>query len=392
MERPLVTKKPLAEVTTPSAASSQLTAKQRKKMEKKAARQAAEAAKIEPPVAPRKESVDETCSEATTSTMTRPKAKLTKKQAKKEAKKALTKARNEPKVDDIVEMTRDMCLDEPRSKANFAAKAKKDSPKPQKRRVKATKYEYADPQYAKNKFDVLNMDDDDFESASDTSESVSPVRPARPTAGEPPKHSKDSSFTTVQKTRAEKAKAQKLASQAWNREAKAVLAAKASPVPFNNRPQSPYVRVPAPPQPIEIQMTKKQLKKLAQQQTRIAAQQTTVVPTTHKTTTSRPESQTMAQTLKNSMQKLSLNDDTTIELVRQQQRPNGGVGASGPSTPSVSIIDQLSRGVQMEGLTLPPGITLTRVDPVQAEQIRAKRESIKRVMKTNKMFLSSIKC
>lgn len=42
-------------------------------------------------------------------------------------------------------------------------------------------------------------------------------------------------------------------------------------------------------------------------------------------------------------------------------------------------MDQLNRGVQVEGLTLPPGITLTRVDPTTAEGIRAKKESISRV-------------
>lgn len=46
---------------------------------------------------------------------------------------------------------------------------------------------------------------------------------------------------------------------------------------------------------------------------------------------------------------------------------------------NVSIMDQLSRGVKVEGLTLPPGITLTRVDPNKADGIRANKESIDRV-------------
>lgn len=46
---------------------------------------------------------------------------------------------------------------------------------------------------------------------------------------------------------------------------------------------------------------------------------------------------------------------------------------------NVSIMDQLNRGVKVEGLMLPPGITLTRVDPMLAEGLRAKKESISRV-------------
>lgn len=42
-------------------------------------------------------------------------------------------------------------------------------------------------------------------------------------------------------------------------------------------------------------------------------------------------------------------------------------------------MDQLNRGVKVEGLTLPPGITLTRVDPNSAEGMRAKKEAISRV-------------
>lgn len=393
LENPLNAQKP-NNVIGASVEPVKLNAKQRKKQEKKAARLAEEALQAaqqqQEQQQMRKESLDETCSVATTTSTATSKAQLppTKvKLSKKEAKKAAAKAKNEPKVEEIVQMTRNITLEEPpRSKPSVKAKAEIVVPKKERRRVKTTKFEYADPQYAKNKFDVLNMDDDDFESESDddnANESVSPSWRARSSTAESNKYSRDSSFTTVQKTRAEKAKAQKQASEAWNREAKAALAAKAagSSTSFTVRPQSPYVRDRAPPQPIEIQLTKKQLKKMAQQQTRLAAQQAATAANAPKPTASNSSSnasQSMAQTLKNSMQKLSLNDDTTIELVREQQR-TAAVGTVGPPNPSVSIIDQLSRGIQMEGLTLPPGITLTRVDPAQAEQIRAKKESIGRV-------------
>lgn len=43
-------------------------------------------------------------------------------------------------------------------------------------------------------------------------------------------------------------------------------------------------------------------------------------------------------------------------------------------------MEQLKRGVNVEGLKLPPGITLTRVDPSSAEAARVKKESIAKVI------------
>jgi hypothetical protein len=99
----------------------------------------------------------------------------------------------------------------------------------------------------------------------------------------------------------------------------------------------------------------------------------------------------------NYKEKVHLNADTTIELVKQ----NTGIPIKVQQVcrlsdnffyfykikfkfPSfqangVSIMDQLSRGIKVEGLTLPPGITLTRVDSQTADAIRAKKESIGRV-------------
>uniref|UniRef100_A0A1A9WS43 Uncharacterized protein n=1 Tax=Glossina brevipalpis TaxID=37001 RepID=A0A1A9WS43_9MUSC len=48
---------------------------------------------------------------------------------------------------------------------------------------------------------------------------------------------------------------------------------------------------------------------------------------------------------------------------------------------NVSIMDQLNRGVQVENLSLPPGITLTKVDPIKSEQLRQKSETIKKLAK-----------
>lgn len=42
-------------------------------------------------------------------------------------------------------------------------------------------------------------------------------------------------------------------------------------------------------------------------------------------------------------------------------------------------MDQLNRGIKVEGLMLPPGITLTRVNPATVEANRVRMESIARV-------------
>lgn len=54
---------------------------------------------------------------------------------------------------------------------------------------------------------------------------------------------------------------------------------------------------------------------------------------------------------------------------------------------TVSIMDQLNRGVKVEGLMLPPGITLTRVDP---NTVNAKKESINRVSRFLFMWVFSV--
>ncbi|KAL1377676.1 hypothetical protein pipiens_016099 [Culex pipiens pipiens] len=84
--------------------------------------------------------------------------------------------------------------------------------------------------------------------------------------------------------------------------------------------------------------------------------------------------------------KVNISADTTLELLNES---GGRSVATPPKIPNTfppgdtsfgaSIMDQLSRGIRVEGLQLPPGITLTRVDAIQAEAIKAKRESIKKI-------------
>lgn len=58
-------------------------------------------------------------------------------------------------------------------------------------------------------------------------------------------------------------------------------------------------------------------------------------------------------------------------------KPTPAQGRAIPVQPVNSIMDQLSRGIRVEGLRLPPGITLTKVPP--SEMLNSKRESINRV-------------
>ncbi|XP_058813321.1 uncharacterized protein LOC131677496 [Topomyia yanbarensis] len=88
--------------------------------------------------------------------------------------------------------------------------------------------------------------------------------------------------------------------------------------------------------------------------------------------------------------KVNIGADTTLELLNGSSSPsvlprNGTLPKipntfpPGDTSFGASIMDQLSRGIRVEGLQLPPGITLTRVDAAQAEAIKAKRESIKKI-------------
>ncbi|XP_017039941.1 uncharacterized protein LOC108087192 isoform X2 [Drosophila ficusphila] len=83
-----------------------------------------------------------------------------------------------------------------------------------------------------------------------------------------------------------------------------------------------------------------------------------------------PQTGSYASTLSQQMQNLRIGQS------------GGNSSAKQPSqSPNCSIMDQLSRGVQVEHLSLPPGITLTKVDPAKSEQLRQKSESIRLLSK-----------
>lgn len=68
---------------------------------------------------------------------------------------------------------------------------------------------------------------------------------------------------------------------------------------------------------------------------------------------------------------------------QREKQAKEAITSNGPGnnrkSAGTSIMEQLSRGVKVEGLQLPPGITLTRVDPNTMETIKAKKESINKI-------------
>ncbi|XP_037911819.1 uncharacterized protein LOC119651981 isoform X2 [Hermetia illucens] len=93
----------------------------------------------------------------------------------------------------------------------------------------------------------------------------------------------------------------------------------------------------------------------------------------------RPPVETTTNSICDSMRSLSINAEAIDEHKRNEVRQS-----SSYTHLNVSIMDQINKGIQVENLTLPPGITLTKVDPVEAGRIKAKRESIERLSRQMK--------
>lgn len=310
-------------------------------------------------VSDRKDSIDESSSVDTNKS---------KKQSAKIKKQEFSAPKSKD-IDSLVQMTKDLQLGNKKNE--------------EKRKVKAPKFEYVDPQYKNNKFDVLDLDDEDYyisEEESVESARSSPV-PVPTKALETPKHSKAGKKATAVKVSATPVPVEKPVQSSYAAAAAGKLDKKAVPIvqralPAVVAPAKNKARSSSPPTPpiVEVQLSKKQKKKLAQNQLKQDALNTTAF-SKNKVDKKVQNAENMAKSLKDSMQRLNLNDDTTIELVRE----NHGQINNGLVNPSVSIMEQLNRGIRVEGLQLPPGITLTRVDPTHAEQIRANRQSIEKV-------------
>ncbi|XP_059621593.1 axoneme-associated protein mst101(2)-like isoform X2 [Phlebotomus argentipes] len=218
-----------------------------------------------------------------------------------------------------------------------------------------------DPEFKANKFGVLDTDEfSDMESTSSDMH-LSPAHkvpersPAKEVQKNPPKSKqkdkmKDDTIK-IEKSSGEQKKGAKKGTQETVVQSKVV----------QEEPSNPP-------------LTKKQKKKLLQQEknAKIKAES---AATTAKASVDRNVSRAekVAKSLSKSMLKLHLNADTTIELVNDCKSPDKQQGNN------ISIMEQLNRGIKVEGLTLPPGITLTRVDPSMAEAVKAKKESIGRL-------------
>lgn len=190
---------------------------------------------------------------------------------------------------------------EPQTKLTKDLQLESEAKKEERRKVKAPKYEYVDPQYKTNKFDVLDLEDDDDYYISEE-ESV------------------DSGVTgsTVENQQQIPKKIPTKVNIS-NKNSKQSIP---TPPPFAAKTERSKSTKELPSQPkkekapveAEVQLSKKQKKKLAQQQAR---QQNNGVQVGTKSSVFK------ADTLSSAMHKLRLNDDTTIELVKDNHGTGG---------------------------------------------------------------------
>lgn len=314
---------------------------------------------------------------------------LLKVQKKKNTKKSTT-----DEIASITKSTKDMSL----SLSN--EKVKKE-----KKKVKAPKYEYADPNYKVNKFDLLDLDDDEdyyLETSSDDEDSVTNVVAAKPFLSSKNSVAKAQASKSTKENQPINDASKKTSITSTNSKSSAVKAekpsAKEKATPLNQKSQNiatpalPTVSVNSKAQELEGLSKKQKKKKLVEHQRQEVKESID---------NSVNKAEKMAKSLNDSMSRLHLNSDTTIELVKDTKQYGNQVWLNKKTllpmifflmrvymylmkyfyfyekgAVNVSIMDQLNRGVKVEGLMLPPGITLTRVDPSTAESLRAKKESI----------------
>lgn len=190
---------------------------------------------------------------------------------------------------------------EPQAKLTKDLQFEIEAKKEERRKVKAPKYEYADPQYKTNKFDVLDMDDDDdyyiseeesvdsgvtTSTVENTVQQISKKIPTKVTVSN--KNAKQSIHTPPPPSTAAKTEKSK---------------------PTKELP--PQTKKEKSPIEAEVPLSKKQKKKLAQQQARQQSQG------------SAQSSVSKGDSLSSAMHKLRLNDDTTIELVKENHETAG---------------------------------------------------------------------
>lgn len=192
---------------------------------------------------------------------------------------------------------------EPQIKLTKESQAESDVKKEERRKVKAPKYEYADPQYKTNKFDVLDMDDDDDYYISEE-ESINSGVTTSTGDNQLPSNVKKISAKAIVSNKKPKQPTPTPPPQ------QPVIVKAEKPKPVKELP-SQLAKEKSPVE-VEVHLSKKQKKKLAQQQTRQQNQGA------FKSTV--PKS---GDSLSNAMHKLRLNDDTTIELVKESHGAAG---------------------------------------------------------------------
>ncbi|XP_055678177.1 uncharacterized protein LOC129786938 isoform X2 [Lutzomyia longipalpis] len=224
-----------------------------------------------------------------------------------------------------------------------------------------------DPEFKINKFGVL--DTDDYSDVESTSSDMhrSPVQRVEVPTKEIPKIQPNPPQPTQQsksrqRVKEEPNRMEKLLPAESKKSTKGKIQENLAPVQARSVPEEQ-----PPPQ-----LTKKQKKKLLQQEknAKMKADAASGKVSADKNVT---RAEKVAKSLSKSMLKLHLNADTTIELVNDCKSPDK------QKANNISIMEQLNRGIKVEGLTLPPGITLTRVDQSMAETVKAKKESIGRL-------------
>lgn len=270
----------------------------------------------------------------------------------KETKKELKKAKKEQQSTQTNKRIQELSKKDKREKSTDSKKqetaTKMTKPESDIKKKKKDKKAFIDPEFAANPFKLLDDDEmpaeseDDSSIASDTSSEIN-VEISKPT--------KDSK-STKNKTTAHAAQTpqqvnnmkqpQKKQQQTLNQKVK------------NVERQDSVTSVTSSNASKDSKQSKKQKKPLLEQ---------------------KPLIQPM------SMQAQQFNP-TIYKPVDFVKKP--AISSPQPQLNSNSIMDQLNRGVRVEGLRLPPGITLTKVTPSAADP--TKRESINRVKFQNAIF------
>lgn len=231
---------------------------------------------------------------------------------------------------------------------------------------KEPRVEYLDPSFNKNKFDLLCLNDDDdedvghSESEVESDEEVVVIPPPKPAQAKKPV-AVPQTTTVNEKAGKKQGNAPVIPPQA-KKEKK-----NAPPVVVAHKPE---------PEPV-VNISKKERRKLARQnkeQHHQSNAQNGEPEENDPVEKAVKRAEKMAESLTTEMNKLNLNADTTIELINPFARPQ----MPNPFLTNPHITEQLNRGINVGGLQLPPGITLTKLDPAKAKEMQRKKEAINR--------------